>query len=260
MRRVRVRLGLRQSDVAARARVSQVTVSRVERGRIGRLRLDMVASVAAALEADIGFDMRWRGGELPRTLHAGHAAMHEVVARRFRRLPGWLLAPEVSFAVYGERGVIDLLAFHPASRSLLVVELKTQLVDVQGLIGVVDRYRRLAPTIARTRGWDAVSVGACVLMRESATNRRHVLQHRTVLGSAFPDGGRRLRGWLRRPDGPLAALAFISYSPGRNASARVAGIQRVRVTRPSAGRGPGRTESGQGGLESDLTVRPGIDG
>lgn len=93
LRGIRVRLGPRQSDVAARAALSQVTVSRVERGQTGRLRVDVVSRVAAALEADIGFDLRWRGGDLPRTLNAGHAAMHEVMARRFRRLDGWQLAP-----------------------------------------------------------------------------------------------------------------------------------------------------------------------
>jgi transcriptional regulator with XRE-family HTH domain len=236
LRRIRVRLGLRQADVAARARTSQVTVSRVERGQVGRIRLELVARIAAAVEADVGFDLRWRGGELPRVLNAGHAAMHEALARRFVRLHGWLIAPEVSFAIYGERGVVDALAFHPASRSLLVIELKTQLVDVQGLIGTVDRYRRLAPTIARARGWQADSVGVCVLLRESVTNRRHVQQHGAVLAAAFPDDGRRLRGWLKRPEGRLAALTFLSYSPGRNASARVAGVQRVRLAKTSVAR------------------------
>ena len=35
------------------------------------------------------------------------------------------LVPEVSFSIYGERGVIDMLLWHPARRALLVVELKT---------------------------------------------------------------------------------------------------------------------------------------
>lgn len=260
LRGIRVRLGLRQSDVAARAALSQVTVSRVERGQTGRLRVDIVSRVAAALEADIGFDLRWRGGELPRSLNAGHAAMHEVAARRFRRMHGWQLAPEVSFAEYGERGVIDALAFHPASRSLLVIELKTQLVDVQGLIGTVDRYRRLAPTIARRRGWVAARVGVCVYLRESATNRRHVRQHRSVLAAAFPDDGRRLRGWLRRPERALAALAFLSYSPGRNAGARAAGVQRVRGPKASVARAGAEVGIGPNRPKPDLPVRPSMNG
>lgn len=35
--------------------------------------------------------------------------------------------PEVSFSIYGQRGVIDILAWHAATRSLLVIELKTEM-------------------------------------------------------------------------------------------------------------------------------------
>jgi len=41
--------------------------------------------------------------------------------------------------VYGERGVIDILCFHSPTGSLLVIELKTEIVDVQDLVGGVDR-------------------------------------------------------------------------------------------------------------------------
>jgi transcriptional regulator with XRE-family HTH domain len=207
LRRIRVRLGLRQADVADRAGVAQVTVSRVERGHVTRMQLARLARIAAALEADIRIDLRWRGGELPALLNAGHAAMHEEVARGFRRLAGWMAVPEASFSIYGERGIVDVLAFHPESGS----------------------FRRVAPRVARDRGWRVRSVSACVLLRSTPTNRRRVAQHRSVLRAAFPDDGRGLRRWLRQPEHVLSALAFLSYSPGRNASARTAGIQRVRA-------------------------------
>lgn len=152
--------------------------------------------------------------------------------------------PEVSFSVYGERGVIDVLAFHPGSGSLLVIELKTQLVDVQQLIGAVDRYRRIAPRLARARGWRVRSVSACVLLRSTATNRRQVAHHGSVLRAAFPDDGRQLRRWLRQPEQVLSALAFLSYSHGRNASARTAGIQRVRPRKLSVAPGAADPEVG----------------
>ena len=46
--------------------------------------------------------------------------MHEIVARYFLGLPAWIVEPEVSFSIYGERGVIDILAWHPTSRILLL--------------------------------------------------------------------------------------------------------------------------------------------
>ncbi len=48
---------------------------------------------------------------------------------------------------------IDILAWHAASRSLLVIELKTELVDVQETVGTLDRKRRLAAQVAAERGW-----------------------------------------------------------------------------------------------------------
>ena len=83
-------------------------------------------------------------------INAGHAAMHQAAAVRFIRTD-WLLAPETTFSIYGERGSIDILAHHPPTASLLVVELKTDLVDVNGLMTAVDRYRRLAPDRPRPR-------------------------------------------------------------------------------------------------------------
>lgn len=116
-----------------------------------------------------------------------------------------------------------LLAFHAATGSLLVIELKTQLVDVQGLIGSVDRYVRLAPTIARDLGWNVHHVSAWVILSESTTNRRRVRHHATVLGNAFPADGHAMRSWVRQPGAPIRGLTYMRTSP-RAAS----GTQRVR--------------------------------
>lgn len=207
-RAVRLRRGLRQADVARLAGVSPKVISRIESGAIDGVVVDRVMRVAKALDIRLEWNAWWRGGELDRMVNAGHAAMHESVAR-WLRASGWLIAPEASFSIYGERGVIDVLAFEPASRALLVVELKTQLVDVQELLEAVDRYRRLAPVVARERGWDVETVSAWVVLRDTPTNRRRLADHATVLRSAFPTDGRSMRGWLARPRGQVAALSFL---------------------------------------------------
>jgi hypothetical protein len=58
------------------------------------------------------------------------------------------LAPDASFSIYGERGVVDIVAWHAASRSLLIIELKTLLVDPQELVATMDRRVRLGGQIA----------------------------------------------------------------------------------------------------------------
>jgi hypothetical protein len=153
--------------------------------------------------------------------------MHESAALELGRA-GWLTAAEATFSIYGERGAMDILAFHPPTGSLLVIELKTDIVDVQALIGAVDRYRRLASQVARERDWAARSVSCWVLLRDSPANHRRLAAHATVLRNAFPVDGRGMRRWLRRPMGTVAAMSFLSDSHARSVSGTISGVQRVR--------------------------------
>lgn len=209
-RAVRVRRRWRQQDVADRAGVARSLISDIERGHLDTTSLARLRAVAAVLEIRLDVVARWRGGELARLINARHSALHEDVAIFFGRLPGWQASPEVSFSVYGERGVIDILAFHPASGSLLVIELKTAIVDVNDLVGSVDRKSRLAIGIARERGWAARSVSRWVIVMRDRTNQRRIEAHRSMLRAAFPGDGHAMRSWLARPTDSVSALSMWS--------------------------------------------------
>jgi transcriptional regulator with XRE-family HTH domain len=232
VRALRIRRGWRQLDLAVRAAVPRSSVSKLERGRLGELSVDTVVRIAEALGARLDLVLRWQGGDLDRLVNARHSALHESVARHFLALPGWVLAPEVSFSIRGERGVIDILAWHAASGTLLVIELKTEIVDMNDLMGLVDRKRRLATEIGRNRGWNAATVAVWVIVGDSSTNRRRVASHATTLRAAFPVDGRSIGSWLRDPAGPVACLSF--WSDDRRASTKggLATVKRVR--RPTA--------------------------
>ena len=101
---------MRQSDVAEKAGVSASLVSLVERGHMATLSLETIRRVGAVLDIRMDVVARWRGGELDRLLSARHSALQDAVVRWLDSLPGWTVLPEVSFAIYAERGVIDLLA------------------------------------------------------------------------------------------------------------------------------------------------------
>jgi transcriptional regulator with XRE-family HTH domain len=227
-RALRIKKQWRQVDLAARVGVSATTVSRLERGLVRELGVDAVLDLVQALGGRLDFIVRWQGGELDRLLNARHSALHESVARAFLSLSGWVLIPEVSFSVYGERGVIDILAWHAQSRTLLVIELKTEIVDINELMGTIDRKRRLAPVIARERGWVPASVSVWVMVADGSTNRRRVRAHRTTLRAAFPTDGRTISGWLVRPAGPVACLSFWSDSQVARAKSDLATVKRVR--------------------------------
>ncbi len=228
LRSVRVRRRWRQEDVAIAAGLHRSTVSVVERGHWDALSFRTISSVAAVLGVRLDITARWRGGDLDRLLNAGHSALHEIVSDLFDDLPEWVRQPEVSFAIYGERGVIDILAFYPPTGSLLVIELKTEIVDVQDLVGGVDRKTRLAARVARERGWIARSTGCWVIVRDTRTNRRRLAAHRSMLRSAFPADGHDARAWLTRPEGTVRALSFMTVAHASNVSHRSSGVKRVR--------------------------------
>lgn len=153
----------------------------------------------------------------------------------FRRdLPDWLFEPEVSFAIYRERGVIDILAWHPGRRAVLVIELKTDIVDVNDLVGGVDRKRRLARQVALERGWAPDTVSVWVIVAAGRTNRARIAAHGAMLRAAYPVDGRAIRRWLRDPKERVAALSMWHDVPGRAATAGLTPIRRVRVPRSSA--------------------------
>ena len=140
------------------------------------------------MEVHLTFSIRLPHGELERILNADHSALHEALARYIPQLPGWVHAAEVSFAIYGERGVIDILAFHEPTGSLLVIELKTELVSLEDLLSTMDIRMRHAAQIGRERGWQARSVSAWVVVADSDMNRRRANQHRAALRNSLPLG------------------------------------------------------------------------
>lgn len=190
--------------------------------------MSAVLRMAEALGATLDLVLRWHGGDLDRMVNARHLQLHESVARALLAMPGWVFAPEVSYSIYGERGVIDVLAWHAETRTLLVIELKTEIVDVNELMGSTDRKRRLAPRVARERGWNPLTVSAWVIVAEGTTNRRRVTAHQATLRAAFPLGGQQINAWLRQPSQAVAALSFWPYARLGGTRQVVATVKRVR--------------------------------
>jgi transcriptional regulator with XRE-family HTH domain len=221
VRAVRKKRGWRQLDVATRSGASRAFVSQVERGHLGTGSLDTLRRVAAALDVRLDIIPRWRGADLDRLLGAGHSAMHESVARYLSSLPRWLFEPEVSFSIYGERGIIDILAWHADRRCLLVIELKTVIADVQALVGDIDRKKRLAWRVARERGWEPLTVSCWVIVARTKTNQRRIESHRTMLRAALPQDGHAMRSWLHSPNGSVRGLSmWTDVSPGNTGPSR----------------------------------------
>jgi transcriptional regulator with XRE-family HTH domain len=236
-RELRLRLGLPQRVVAQRAGISAGSYSDIERGKIERVALRRLRRVASVLEVRLVLEPRWRGAALDRVLSSRHAAMTETVTRMLIE-SGWEVRPEVSFNHFGERGVVDIAAWRPEQRALLLVELKTELVNPNDLLAVTDRRRRLAETIVAPFGWRPIVVGQWVVIAASRTNQRRLAEHRAALRAAFPADGRSVDGWLAKPERPISALWFLPHFDATSVRRRLAPRLRVRGTGASVGRPP----------------------
>lgn len=235
-RDVRTGLDVELPAVAASVGITPSYLGRIERG-LANPTSDVVERLCDTLGIHLVPDVSGivvrgrRGGDGPRdTVHARCSACAE---RRMRSI-GWHIAREVEVIDGRYHGWIDLLAFHPVTGRLLIIEIKTRLDDIGAIERQVRWYERLAPTIAAERGWVARSTTSLVLLLASHENEQAIRVGRDALGLSFPvrgmdvldvpaagsrglaliDPRRRGRTWLMRPaiDGRRTVSPFRDYA------------------------------------------------
>ena len=234
IRALRRRRAWRQSDLASRSGVSQPTVSFAERGHFETLSIRTVRRILAALDARADLDIRWRGGNLDRTLDERHARVVGAVVATLGDA-AWLSEIEVTYAIYGERGSIDVLSFHPPTAALLVVEVKTELASNEETLRRLDEKVRLGRRVASERfGWAASTTSRLLILSEGPTNRNRVLGHAAVLDAALPAGNVAVQRWLDQPASTLSGRWFFSNIRPRNRREERVGRERVTAGKPGA--------------------------
>jgi transcriptional regulator with XRE-family HTH domain len=222
IRVLRLRRRWRQRDLAAAAQVSPTLVARIERGASTTIPAGKLDRVAHALGATSDLRLNWNGEALDRLLDRDHARLVELVAGKLRTL-GWEVVLEATFFIRGERGSIDLLAWHAVARCVLVVEVKSVVPDIQAMLMAIDRKARLATEIARSRGWSPVAAGRLLVVGESRTSRRRIDALSASFAAEFPHRAIQVRRWLANPAAaaPLRGLWFVSTGHGATARHRV---------------------------------------
>ena len=154
---------------------------------------------------------------------------------------GWELVPEYTFNHFGEKGAVDNLAWHAASRSIFIGEVKTRIWDLQDLLSTLDRKRRLVPELLRReRGWRAEAVGVALVMGERSTHRHLIARHSATFQAAFPRRQVEVRRWLESPAGDMRGILFLPNShrtnirkpADRQAGSKPGQEGRKRTTRP----------------------------
>lgn len=205
----------------------------LEQGSARELTLGTTERILGSLDARLDVRVLSNGPELDRLLDANHAAITAAVKRRLERW-SWVVRVEVSYSRYGERGRIDLLAWHPRRRLLLVVEVKTELVNVQELLGTLDAKARLATHVAANFGWEVRTVIPAIVFAEDPSNRRRVDRLDTLF-DRFAVRGRAAIGWMRAPtDPPSGLMWFVPVRRGvRSLPATRVRVRAVSSTAPS---------------------------
>ena len=236
VRALRQRRGWRQVDLAIRSGLSQSLVSRIELGRIGPSAFDDLEAIANALDGQLALDFRWRGEQLDRLIDEAHAAIVDQIVGVYRD-SRWDVDVEVTFSIFGERGSIDVFAWHPVAHVVAVNEIKATVGDAGNTVIGVDRKTRLAPKIAAARGWNPRGVARFLVVRDGTTARARIGRHAAIFRTAFPANGRACLDWIRDPTGP--APSGIIFLPDTRLAGDVrqrTSVRGVRVVAPRTGR------------------------
>jgi hypothetical protein len=201
----------------------------VERGRLEQVSLRRLRDVARVLDAEVVMYIRWRGGDLDHLLDERHARLGGIVSGVLAR-DGWTVLPEVTYSIYGERGSIDLLAWHPVARALLVIELKTEIASAEETLRRHDQKVRLARSIVRERfGWEPAVVGRLLVLPGSTTARRQIARHCALFDRVYPERNVGVRRYVRRPTTrTLAGLWFVPDTTDRRRRVGIGPRKRVR--------------------------------
>lgn len=218
VRALRHRRGWRQSDLASRVGVSRTLIGRIERGELTNIPFGRLLATAESLDGRLDLDFRWRGEGLDRLVDERHTAIVDQVVALYRA-SRWDVSVEATFSIFGERGSIDVFAWHPVARVVAVNEIKGSVGEAGGTVIGVDRKARLAPDIARRRGWACRGVARFLVVAEGSTSRDRIAKHADTFRTAFPAGGRECLAWIRDPTGPPpSGILFLAPRNARRAS------------------------------------------
>jgi transcriptional regulator with XRE-family HTH domain len=234
LRAIRQELGWTQDELARRSGVSQSRISSAELGAIDAFTIRTLERVAGTLGATFWGQIRWRGGDIDRLTDQDHAALVEGVISVLTQT-GWVIVPEYTFNRYGERGSVDVVGWHARSRTLLIVEVKSRLTDLQETLATFGRKLRIAPReLAGTHEWHALTTGRVLVIADTSGNRAAVSRHAATFDAVLPCRSRDVRRWLARPEGGLAGIWFVPIT-------RTAGGKRVIRVRHAPSRATTRT-------------------
>jgi transcriptional regulator with XRE-family HTH domain len=202
---LRTSLGWTQRELGRRVGLSQSEISRLERGLLEDLTLDTAERLLNGMGARLvlSVDAPFLG-DRQRQREPAHARCSSHVASRLRRA-GWLVATEVEVGDDRSRGWIDVLAVHPGTGLLLVIEIKTEIRDLGAIERSLGWYERASWTAARRLGWRPSRSIGCLLLLATVANDTRVIENRESFTAGFPVRARDLTACIEDGSSPTLA-------------------------------------------------------
>jgi transcriptional regulator with XRE-family HTH domain len=183
---LRTGLGWTQAELAIRADTSQPMVSAVERCKVGDVTFETAWRLLNAMGArvSLSIDPPYLGDRAHQR-DAAHARCTSHVGRRLERA-GWIVAREVEVGGDRSRGWIDILAYHPPTGLMLVIEVKTELHDLGQIERSLGWYEREAWASGRRLGWRPRRAVGILLLLATEANDERLRSNREAVDAGFP--------------------------------------------------------------------------
>jgi transcriptional regulator with XRE-family HTH domain len=198
-RETRLNLDVSQGELAAAATVSRSLIAAIESERANPT-LAVVERIAVALGIDLDFASRPPliiGSDRQRDLV--HAKCSGFVGRRFAG-DGWDRHREVTIVRGRAYGWIDVLAFHPTTRVLIIVEVKTRIDDLGAIERQLGWYERSAADLAASFGWRPAKVLSWLVVLATHEVERSIIANRDAFHTSFPARAPAMRAVVRGDD------------------------------------------------------------
>jgi transcriptional regulator with XRE-family HTH domain len=208
-------LDVTQQELAVAAGVSRSHIAGFENGRVNPS-IDLVWRISDRLGIDVSFVAHPPVVIGQRSRDVVHACCSGYIDGRLRR-SGYLTAREVEIATNSAHGWIDLLAYEPITRTLVIVEIKTRIEDLGAIERQISWYEHNAMAVVRRLGWQPQRVLSWLLLLAADEVERAVRLHRPVLLRSFPARAPEMRRVLEDPRSILArrGLALVDPSSRR---------------------------------------------
>lgn len=213
VRSERLRLGMRQRDLAVRIDVRQGWISKIERGQGRGAPLELWVALGLALRRPLAISFTRPLGEMREPVDAGHLAMQERLLE-LARASGRVATFELPTRPADPRRSIDVCVRDVAHRVLIIQEAWNTFGDIGAATRSTNRKAAEAAELAAiVDDGPPYGVATVWVLRPNAANRALIGRYPQIFRSAFPGSSRAWVKALTTGSGPPTEPGLVWLDP-----------------------------------------------